>query len=76
MARIGYGYTITDFQYIAGDFARSLRMEVRAKDALSQDWVYSVLGILEELKVVKPQKLTTPWAMLATKKTITNYFTE
>ena len=76
MAKIGYGYTITDIQHIAGDFARSIGKTVRAKDALSQGWMYSFLGRWEELRVVKPQKLTLSRAKSASKETISNYFIE
>jgi len=58
MARVGYGYTITDCQHIAYDYAVSIGKEVR-KEKLSQGWIYAFLGRWnEELKVVKPQRHT------------------
>ena len=74
MARVGYGYTITDCQHIAYDYAVSIGKEVRAKEKVSQGWIYAFLGRWkEELKVVKPQKLTLARAQ-CNQGNIDNYF--
>jgi len=71
MARVGYGYTITDIAY---DYDVSIGKEVRAKEKLSQGWIYAFLGRWkEELKVVKPQKLTLAIAQ-CNQGNIDNYF--
>lgn len=76
MANIGYGYTISDIQYMAADFARSLGKTVRAKEGLSQGWFYALLGRWDQLNVVSPQKLGLARARSASRETITSYFSE
>ncbi|XP_053389486.1 uncharacterized protein LOC128552471 [Mercenaria mercenaria] len=76
MSKIGYGYCITDLQNVAADYARSIGKSVRAKAGLSQEWVYSFLSRWDELKVVKPQKLSLNRAKAASDETIQAYFSE
>ena len=76
MAKIGYGYTISEIQFIAADYARSLGKIVRAKEGLSQSWFYGFLRRWEELKVATPQKLGLIRAKSASKETSGNYFDE
>ena len=65
MAKIGYGYTLGDVQYIAAESARSLGKTVTAKEGLSQGWLYSFLNCWEQLKVVPPQMLGLPMTWMA-----------
>ena len=74
MARVGFGYTITDCQHIAYDYAVSIGKEVRAKEKLNQGWIYAVLGRWKgKLKIVKPQQLTLARAQY-NQRNIDNYF--
>ncbi|KAH3773420.1 hypothetical protein DPMN_174781 [Dreissena polymorpha] len=60
MSDIGHGYSLMDIQYMAWDYAMSLHKPVKAKEHLSQGWMYSFLSRWEELKVVKhPRKTLT-----------------
>jgi hypothetical protein len=76
MADIGYGYSLMDIQYMAWDYAMSLHKPVKAKEHLSQGWMYSFLYRWEELKVVKPQCLSLSRAKSASKENIDKYFQE
>ena len=54
MASIGYGYNAASIKYMAKDLADSLGKNVKAKEALSDNWYYSFLKRWPNLKVVKP----------------------
>ncbi|KAH3817319.1 hypothetical protein DPMN_118852 [Dreissena polymorpha] len=76
MANIGYGYTISNIQYIAADYARSLGKSVMAREGLSQNWFYACLERWVQLRVEAPQKLGLARAKAASKDNISNYFQE
>jgi hypothetical protein len=76
MASIGYGYGISQLQHIAADYAKSLK-KPNVKSTLSKGWVQAFLKRYpEDLKVVKPQKLSLNRAKCASAEVIRNYFHE
>ena len=78
MSKIGYDYTKTDIQYIGKDYAVVLGKKMKSEDSsqLSNNWFYSFLGRWEELKLVKPKKLSIARAKNASPQNISNYFKE
>ena len=76
MADIGYGYTKSNIQYMAADFARSVWKEVKSEKGLSDSWFYGFLKRWPDLKMVKPQKLQISRAKSASKEAVDNYFRE
>ncbi|KAH3706749.1 hypothetical protein DPMN_066138 [Dreissena polymorpha] len=70
MADIGYGYSLMDIQYIVWNHAMSLYKPVKAKEHLSQGWMYSFLSRWDELNVVKPRCLSLSRAKSAIKENI------
>ena len=76
MAEIGYGYGVSGIRYMAKNYAESLGKPVKAKDALSNCWFYSFLKRWPNLKVAKPQKLTTVRAKSASRDTLDKYYKE
>ena len=56
MANIGYGYTKSNIQYMARDYAEAVGKTVNGPEALSNCWLYGFVGRWPEMKTVKPQK--------------------
>ena len=59
MANIGYGYTKSNIQYMARNYAEAVGKTVKGPEALSNCWFYGFMRRWPELKTVKPQKLAT-----------------
>ena len=80
MGKIGYGYTKTNIQFIAKDYADALGKNLRSEHAsgqLSNNWFYGFLGRWEDqIKLVKPQKLSVSRAKSASPQNLSNYFKE
>ncbi|XP_053392052.1 uncharacterized protein LOC128554769 [Mercenaria mercenaria] len=76
MAGIGYGYSASSIKYMAKDYADSLGKNVKAKEALSNNWFYSFIKRWPNLAVVKPQKLSIARAKSASRETLNNYYKE
>lgn len=76
MASIGYGYTKSNIQFMAAEFARSLGKKLNGDKALSHNWFYGFLKRWPDLKVVKPQKLNIARAKSASDISINQYFKE
>ena len=76
MANIGYGYTKSNIQYMARDYAEAVGKTVKGPEALSNCWFYGFMGRWPELKTVKPQKLAIARAKSASRDAINKYYQE
>ena len=76
MAAIGYGYGVSGIRHMAKNYAESLGKPVKAKDALSNCWLYSFLKRWPSFKIAKPQKLTNVRAKSASRDTLGKYYKE
>ena len=80
MASIGYGYSKADIQVIGKEYATALGKKVFVKPEescqLSNNWFYRFLSRWEELKFVKPQKLSIARAKNASPDNLKKYFKE
>jgi len=58
-AKIGYGYSKKSIQYMARDFAAYLGKHFKQEQtSLSDNWFYRFTNRWQDLKLVKPQKLS------------------
>ena len=76
MAEIGYAYGVSGIRYMAKNYAESLGKPVKAKDALSNCWLYSFLKRWPSFKIAKPQKLTSVRAKSASRDILAKYYKE
>jgi hypothetical protein len=76
MASIDYGYNKSGIQFMARDFAVSLEKILKSQEVLSNSWFYGFMSRWPNLKLVKPQKLSTCRAKYASKENIDKYFRE
>ena len=70
MAAIGYGYNISGIQCMAKDYTVSLGKPTKAKESLSNNWLYGFIKRWPNLKIVKPQKLSIARAKFASRESL------
>lgn len=80
MANIGYGYTKSNIQTMAKEYALSLKKTLTTKlegsNKLSNNWFYHFMNRWPQLKLVKPQKLSVHRAKSTSQEKIKKYFEE
>ena len=76
MAAIGYGYNKSGIQCMAKDYTVSLGKPIKAKESLSNYWLYGLIKRWPNLKIVKPQKLSIARAKVASRESLDKYYEE
>jgi hypothetical protein len=76
MARIGYGYNVSQIKYMARDYALHLGKPVKSSERLSDCWFYQFIKRWPNLKIAKPQKLAISRAKSASREVIDSYYSE
>ena len=76
MAKIGYGYNVSNIKYMARDYAFHLGKSLKSRESLSDCWFYDFVKRWPNLKISKPQKLGIPRAKAASREIIDNYYKE
>lgn len=80
MANIGYGYTKSNIQTMAKEYALSLKKTLTKKlegsNKLSNNWFYHFMNRWPQLKLVKPQKLSVHRSKSTSQEKIKKYFEE
>lgn len=76
MNSIGYGYSKSDVQLLATDYAIFMGQRKITDPILSDRWFYGLLNRFPNLCVRKPQKLSMKRAECASKEQLAEYFKE